>query len=290
MNLWAQVPIPSTDQLEDFTNADEITTWDFVWAALVIAISLLVARLVRRLLRKALRRFSQVTDEAAFLISRATGWVIVFLGVIYAVSILGIDIGPALIVLLVIGIVVFFAGRRMMDNFSAGLVLQGTPMFGLGDQIVTDSGTGTVLEITGRTVVIETIDGEHVYIPNKTVIDKPVINLTIVDGRRSMLEIGVAYGTDLDRAKQVLEDAAIGCDLVHSDPPPEALVAEFGDHAIVFRFLYWHDPLVLDQYRATDGLARTLTHALNDHGIVIAFPQRTLWWGEPGNQPDKPDL
>lgn len=290
MNIWAQVPVPSTDQLEDFTNAEEVAFWDFVWAAVVIVISLLLARLVRRLLRKALNRFPQITDELAFLIARATGWVIVFLGIIYAVTIIGIDIGPALMVLLAIGLIVFFAGRRLMDNFSSGLVLQGTPMFKPGDQIVTDPGTGTVLEITGRTVVMETVDGELVHIPNKMVIDEPVVNLTDVGGRRSTLEIGVAYGTDLDRAKRVLEDAATACELVHPEPPPEALVAEFGDNAIKFHLLYWHDPLVLDQYRATDGLARTVARTLREHGIVIAFPQRTLWWGEPSSQPDKPEL
>ena len=290
MNIWVQVPIPSTDELTDFTNADELTFWDFVWAAVVIVISLLLARLVRGLLRKALRRFPQINDELAFLIARAAGWVIVFLGIIYAVTIIGIDIGPALMVILAVGIVVFFAGRRMMDNFSSGLVLQGTPMFKPGDQIVTDSGTGTVLEITGRTVVMETIDGQLVHIPNKTVIDEPVINLTDVGGRRSTLEIGVAYGTDLDRAKRVLEDAAWACELVHSEPPPEALVAEFGDSAIEFRLLFWHDPLVLDQYRAMDGLARTVARTLKEHGIVIAFPQRTLWWGDPDGRPETPDL
>ena len=290
MIIWGQVPIPSTDELADFTNADEVTFWDFVWAAVVIVISLILARLVRGLLRKALRRFPQISDELAFLIARATGWVIVFVGIIYAVTIIGIDIGPALMVLLAVGIVVFFAGRRMMDNFSSGLVLQGTPMFKPGDQIVTDSGTGTVLEITGRTVVMETIDGQLVHIPNKTVIDEPVINLTDVGGRRSTLEIGVAYGTDLDRAKRVLEDAAWACELVHSEPPPEALVAEFGDSAIEFRLLFWHDPLVLDQYRAMDGLARTVARTLKEHGIVIAFPQRTLWWGDPDGRPETPEL
>lgn len=290
MNIWAQVSIPSTDELAEFTNADELTFWDFVWAAVVIVISLLLARLVRGLLRKALRRFPQINDELAFLIARATGWVIVFLGIIYAVTIIGIDIGPALMVILVIGIVVFFAGRRMMDNFSSGLVLQGTPMFRPGDQIVTDSGTGAVLEITGRTVVIETIDGERVHIPNKTVIDEPVINLTDLGNRRSTLEIAVEYGTDLDRAKQILEDAAGACELVHPEPPPEALVAEFGDNAIEFRLLFWHDPLVLDEYRATDGLARTVARTLKEHGVVIAFPQRTLWWGDPDGRPETPDL
>ncbi len=288
MNVLAQ--IPSTDQLEDFVNADSLTFWDFLWAGLVVLASFLLARLVRHLLRKFLRRFQQVSAEGAFLIARAAGWIVIFTGSIYAVTILGIDIGPALMVILIVGIILFFAGRRLMDNFSSGLVLQGTPMFAAGDQIVTESGTGTVLEITGRTVVIETIDGENVHIPNKTVIDDPVVNLTELGTRRSTVTVGVAYGTDLDHAKQVLEEAAARSDLAHTEPPPEALVSEFSDHSIEFRLLFWHDPLVLDQYRAVDDVARIIARAFAVEGIVIAFPQRTLWWGDPDNQPKTPGL
>jgi len=290
MSIWAQVSIPSTDQLEDFVNADALTFWDFLWAGLVVLASFILARLARRLLRGFLRRFPQLSEEGAFLIARATGWVIIFIGSIYAVSLLGIDLGPALMVILVVGIILFFAGRRMMDNFSSGLVLQGTPMFAAGDQIVTESGTGTVLEITGRTVVIEAIDGENVHIPNKMVIDNPVVNLTDLGSRRSTLVVGVAYGTDLDHAKQVLEAAAVACDLAHAKPPPEALVSQFSDHSVDFRLLFWHDPLVLDQYRAVDGVARTVARAFAAEGIVIAFPQRTLWWGDPDSRPKAADL
>ncbi|MEA2023455.1 MAG: mechanosensitive ion channel family protein [Actinomycetota bacterium] len=290
MRIWTQVPIPSTEQLEDLVNADQMTAWDFVWAGLVVVVSLILARLLRHVLRKALLRFPHLSEEVASLIARASGWVVILVGIIYAIVLLGIDIGPALLLILVIGVVVFFAGRRLMDNFSSGLVLQSAPMFAAGDQIVTESGTGTVLEITGRTVVIETIDGENVHIPNKMVIDNPVVNLTDLGSRRSTLNVGVAYGTDLDHAKQVLEEATEACKLAHAEPAPEALVAEFGDHAVEFRLLFWHDPLVLDQYRAVDGVARTVARAFAREGIVIAFPQRTLWWGDPDSRPEAPGL
>ncbi len=290
MSVLAQVSVPTTDQLEDFVNADALTFWDFLWAGLVVVASFLLARLTRYVLQRVLRRFPHLSDEAVSLISRGAGWVIITAGIIYAVTIIGVAIGPALMVILVVGVIVFFAGRRLMDNFSSGLVLQGTPMFAAGDQIVTESGTGTVLEITGRTVVIETIDGENVHIPNKMVIDNPVVNLTDLGSRRSTLTVGVAYGTDLDHAKEVLEDAAAACDLAHAEPPPEALVSNFSDHSVDFQLLFWHDPLVLDQYRAVDGVARTVARAFAVEGIVIAFPQRTLWWGDPDSRPKASDL
>ena len=288
MNILAQVP--TADQLESFVNADELTVWDFVWATLVVVAAFLLARFARRLLRRLLRHSQQVSDEAADVIARAAGWIIAFIGIIYAVMLLGIDVAPALLIVLSIAVIVFLAGRRLMDNFSAGLVLQGTPMFAAGDQITTESGTGIVQEVTGRTVVIETIDGEHLHIPNKTVIDNPVVNLTDLGSRRSTLKIGVAYGTDLDHAKQVLEEVAAACELIRPEPPPEALVFEFGDNAIQFQLLIWHDPQVLDGYRAVDSVARAVARSFARQGIVIAFPQRTLWWGDPDRRAEIPDL
>jgi len=279
VTLFGQVPIPTTEDLENFVNADQLTMWDFVWAMLVIVFAFIFARFTRHWVRHLLRRIPRVTEEAALLVSRGIGWVIIFTGIIYAMTVIGIDMVPALMVIVGMAIVVFFAGRRLMDNFSSGLVLQGSPMFVVGDQIVTSVGTGIVREITGRTVIIETIDGESVHIPNKTVIDNPVINLTDLGSRRSSLEIHVQYGTDLALAKQVIEEAAASCETTHAEPPPEALVLAFGDNAVEFTLLFWHEPLILDQYRATDAIARAVAVAFSEHDIVFAFPQRTLWWG-----------
>ncbi len=287
--IWAQVQIPSTEDLENFVNADQLTIWDFVWAVLVIIISMFLARIVRRGVRSLLAKIPQVNEETGLLISRASGWIIIFTGIIYAMVILGIDMVPALMVILALAIVVFFAGRRLMDNFSSGLVLQGSPMFFVGDQIVTSSGTGVVKEITGRTVVIETIDGEIVHIPNKMVIDNPVVNLTQLGSRRSALEVHVEYGTDLEHARQVMEEAAQACSTTHPDPPAEALISAFGDNAVEFQLRFWHDPLILDEYRATDAVARAVAAAFRKHGIVIAFPQRTLWWGDGNGHRERPD-
>jgi small conductance mechanosensitive channel len=183
-------------------------------------------------------------------------------------------------VIIIIGVVVFFAGQTVMQNFAAGLVLQGSPMFSVGDQIVTGSGTGIVKEVTGRTVRIETMEGEGVFIPNKMIIAEPVTNLTELGARRTTFEIGVRYGSDVDLAGRVLEEAAASCETTYTDPAPEALISEMGDHAIEFILWFWHAPGILEAQRAKDAVGRAITRAFAEHDLVIAFPQRTLWWGD----------
>jgi len=286
MSAWSQ--LPSADEVQNLVDTESLTAWDFVAALAVVLLSILLARILRRFLRTVLRRFPDLSREGALLIARAAGWVVILIGVIYALVILNVDMGPALMVILILAIVLFFAGQTVMQNFAAGLVLQGSPMFAVGDQIVTRSGEGIVREVTGRTVRIETMDGEGVFIPNKELINEPITNLTELGARRTTFEVGVRYGTDVDLAGRVLEEAAASCATTYPDPAPEALISAMGDHSIEFLLRFWHEPGILEAERAKDAVGRAITHAFAERGLVIAFPQRTLWWGD-GAKPGDSD-
>jgi len=286
MSVWSQVP--SADDVQSLVDTESLTPWDFVAALGVVLLSILIARLVRRFLRTVLRKFPDLSTEGALLIARAAGWVVILLGVVYALVLLNVDMGPALMVILILAVIIFFAGQTVMQNFAAGLVLQGSPMFAVGDQIVTSAGEGIVREVTGRTVRIETMDGEGVFIPNRDVINEPITNLTGLGARRTTFNVGVRYGTDVDLAGRILEEAAASCDTTYPDPAPEALIAEMGDHAIEFILWFWHAPGILEAQRAKNAVGRAITHAFAKHDLVIAFPQRTLWWGD-GAKPGESD-
>jgi small conductance mechanosensitive channel len=272
--------VPTADAVAQVVDADSLTAWDFVWALCVVLLAFVLARIVRRLVRPFLQRIPNLSEEGSLIISRGAGWVIILLGVVYALVILNVEMGPALIVVIIIGIVVFFAGRGIIENFASGLVLQANPMFAVGDQIATTAGTGVVREVTGRTVRIETMDGEAIYIPNKQLVNEPITNLTELGMRRSTFEVGVRYGTDVALAARVLEAAASSCATTHKDPAPEALISEMGDHAIEFVLRFWHHPGILESERAKDAVGHAINREFASHGLVIAFPQLTMWWGD----------
>ncbi len=281
--------IPTADDLEQIIDAESVTIVDFVWAAAIVTLSFLGARLLRRILRAMLRRIPALSDEAVLLISRAAGWVLILIGIVYALAIVGVDMGPALMVIIILAVVLFFAGRGIVENFAAGLVLQGAPMFAVGDEIETTSGTGAVREITGRTVVVRSPEGEEIHMPNKAVIRDPIVNLTDLGSRRSTVKLLLTYGTDLDHAKEVIERAARGCEVTHPDPPPEALVSMFADNGVEFNLLFWHEPTIMGTVRAVDAVSRSLGRTLPAEGIRFAFPQRTLWWGGEDGPSDPSD-
>lgn len=275
----------------DIANAVDtsgVTGWDVVWAVVVVAGSFLVSAVVRQLVKRVLRPLTGIPENYRLFIAKASGWFVIGLGIIWALVLLGVDLGPAVIGLLLLGAVAFFAGRGLLENFAAGLVLQSATMFEVGDQIETIADAGTVLEITGRTVVILTPDGKEVHVPNSTVVNDPVTNLTKIGQRRSTVTVGVAYGSDLEQAHDVVLDATRSCELVVSDPQPDVLVTEFTDDAVELACRFWHNPTILGARQAVDEVSRAVYAALREHEIDFAFPQRTLWWGEgqrpgPGN-------
>jgi small-conductance mechanosensitive channel len=177
---------------------------------------------------------------------------------------------------------VFLAGRPLLENFGSGLVLQARHAFTTGDQVSSNDHTGTVMEVNTRATVIKTVDGKVVYLPNRDVLNNPLVNYTAEGLRRSTLKIGVEYGTDLRLAVGVIDRALGGVATVHDDPPHQVFVNEFNDSSIDLLAWYWHQPEIDDEFVATDDVALAIKDALDDAGIVIAFPQRVLWRGKPG--------
>jgi small-conductance mechanosensitive channel len=277
---------PTVDDLENLFGVDDWTFGDFIWAIAIVVFSFLLARLIRISVTQFLSRFDSINDQVARLIGRAASWFIGLIGVVYALSYMGVTIGPPLMVLLLIGVIIFFAGKGILANFSSGLILQGSSMFGLGDQIVTDAGIGTVSAITERTIVIETVDGHEIHIPNRSVVAGAVTNLSRSGRRLTELGMSVAYGTDPEIVRTVVADALTRCPRVFAEPPAETLIREFGSDAIEFQIRFWHEPDIVESKRAVDEAAEAILAALADARITIAFPQRTLWWGNPTDATD----
>jgi small-conductance mechanosensitive channel len=138
-------------------------------------------------------------------------------------------------------------------------------------------------------VVVDTWDGRRLFIPSKAVLDSVIINHTIRGQRRTTLDVGVAYDSDLAEAQRVLLEATSSVEGVFSNPPPEALVTKFGDSSINFAARFFHKPVIIADFELRDQVARAVRSALDAAGIEIAFPQRVVWQGRPSGSDDPLD-
>lgn len=264
-------------QIDEIVDIDSVTAVDFGKAIGVIVIAVITAVIVRRLVRKYLARVDGLSDPVALIVVRGVGYLIIGTGVLLALPLLGFQIEPALILVLVGAVLLFFAARPLMEDFSAGMVIQTRSPFAVGDVIRHGEHFGTVRDIDGRATVILTPAGETVRIRNTTILTEPIINGSADGHRRSVIDVGVAYGTDLDRAVDVLLEAVSDLDLVLKHPIPRAVASEYDDSAILLKIWIWHRPPVLDEVLARDAAIRSIDRALKREGIVIAFPQRDIW-------------
>jgi small-conductance mechanosensitive channel len=199
---------------------------------------------------------------------------------VYSLVALRVQIGPLLGALGIGGIALAFALQDTLQNFVAGVLLQARRPIRRGDQVLLDNKfEGVVEDIDLRNVALRTYDGLDVFIPNKTVLENPIVNYTRTPLRRASLEIGIGYGIDLGEAQRVLCEATKRTTGVKPLPAPAAWVCEFGDSSVRFTLLFWHSS---DPWRARSDVAMSVKVALDAAGIAMPFPQRDVWVHAPG--------
>lgn len=269
------------DGLTDAIDTGGLDAVDWITAGIIAVVAVVGAVVASRLVSRLMQRRG-TESLVGDLVGRLAAYVIVAIGLVYALAVLGVRIAPLLGALGIAGIALAFALRDILENFVAGLLLQIRRPFDKGDQIVTGEIEGTVREVNARSVVIDTPDAEQVVVPSAELINQPIVNLTAHPMRRTTLEVGVAYATDLDRAKEVIEAALADVEGVAAQPAPETRVFQFGESSIDIAVRYWHEPRIATMWRVRDEVARAVKRSFDEAGIEIPFPQRVLWTGDDG--------
>lgn len=246
-------------------------------AALVAFIILLfVAKGIRKLAERALARSSN--QSAATAISRLLYIFLVGLAVLIAVTIAFPTMTPGRLisVLGIGGVAIGFAFKDIFQNLLAGILILLRHPFKIGDEITTGEFTGTVEAIETRATFIRTYDGRRAIIPNSDVYTKSVAVISAYDMLRSEYDVGIGYGDDLGRAKQIALDAVRGVDGVLSDPPPDALVWDLAESSKNIRLRWWTAPKRGDVLRVRDAVLQSVAEALSAAGVDLPFPTRVL--------------
>jgi len=288
--LFAQlIDITQIDELVDVSTMTPWDPWDPFFAVLSIVAGVILGRLARLLIRRYGKR-SGLAPNLIDLFGTITLWTIVSISAIIALSLVGFNLAPIWLAILMLGVVGVVSGRVLLENFGAGVTLQARTPFVPGDQITTGDVTGHVREVNSRVVVIDTVDGRQVLVPNAMVLRNPITNLTKHEQRMSALNVSVVYGTDLAFATSVIAAALHSAERVLEDPEPIVQVASFDDSGITIVARFWHLPDILAERAAVHASALSIAEGLRTNGIEFAFPQITMWWGSQPHQnpPENP--
>lgn len=235
-------------------------------AALFLLAAWILSRWARRGIRKAASRIEGVSQQTRNLAARTAGYLIMLIGAGFALSALGVHTQPLLIAVILLAIVGGLALRGIADNFAAGVVLQTRHPIRIGDEISCLGETGVVAELNGRSVVIDTIDGRRVHLPNAQVTGNALNNHSTHGARRTAIEVG-AYDITPQRLAEALLQAVTEVSTVLSDPAPTVVTTAILSGRTVVQLRIWHHPLrrPLAASDAINAIAATLP----DSGIRL---------------------
>ncbi len=169
------------------------------------------------------------------------------------------------------------AAKDTLANMISGFTLMLDRPFRIGDRIQLAGGqVGDVAGIGLRSTRIRTLDNQLMIIPNSDLCNTLLINQDFPDVRaKGRINIGVAYGSDVDRVKELLVAAALEVEDVLRDPAPEAYFVSFGDSALNMSLFFWVEENSR-QFSTTDKVNSLIIRRFNENGIDIPFPIRTV--------------
>ena len=210
-------------------------------------------------------------------VSNATRALLMFVGLMMALSAVGIDLTALSVLGGAIGVGVGFGLQKLASNYVSGFVILAERSMRIGDNVRVDNFEGIITQINARYNVIRSLGGRESIVPNELLIITRVENLSLSDSRVWLSTVvSVAYDSDVDLVMSLLQTAASSQSRVLSDPAPSVTLTNFGADGLEFKVGYW----IGDPENGSDGLKSLINleilRLLRAHDIEIPFPQRVV--------------
>ena len=260
---------------------------NFIIAAIVLAISIFIARNLKNVAQKGLAKTGANKTVVGFL-SNILVAIFMLLSIFVILNIL--NLSDALTALLgtagVAGLAVGLALQDPLVNLFSGVLMSVRDYYKIGDLVETNGYFGKIMKINLRSTVVLSPQGQEVIIPNKEVLQNPLINFSHNGRRRIDVTCGVAYGDDLKKVKKITIEAIenSGLDLKETKPI-EFYYTGFGGSSIDFTVRFWKNITAQSDYMKAQSTAIiAIKEAFDKNGITIPFPITTLDFGVVGGK------
>ncbi|MEO6638850.1 MAG: mechanosensitive ion channel family protein [Ginsengibacter sp.] len=256
-------------------------------AALILVIGFFVAKWIKKLACKVLSRFIQ-NDTLNELFSSLVYIFSLGVTVFVVLSILNLDkaVTSILAGAGIIGLALAFAFQDIASNFMSGIFLSIRRPLHTGDIVRIKDYMGKITQINLRDTVLRTFQGQMVIIPNKEVLQNPIENYSLLGKRRMDLTVGVSYGEDLRKVKEITMKAVQGIDGLSKKDEITFFYKEFADSSINFDIRIWLQTPEQPAYlQIRSEAVMRIKEAYDENNITIPFPIRTLDFGIKGGIP-----
>jgi small-conductance mechanosensitive channel len=280
------------DKITNLIN-DKLYSWsealikllpNIVLAAVVMVIGFYIAKFIRKITYKLIDKISKNLT-----LNNLFSSIVYFscIGIVLFTVLTILNLDKAVTSILagagILGLALAFAFQDIAANFMSGIFISFRKPLKVGDIVQIKEYMGKVIEINLRDTLVETFQGKTVIIPNKEVFQNPIENYTILQKRRFDLSVGVSYGDDLEKVRQITIDAVSSIEELSKEDPVNVFFVAFGDSSVNLSVRMWINTPEQSVYNkvGSEAIIR-IKKAYDANDIMIPFPIRTLDFGIKG--------
>jgi len=210
-------------------------------------------------------------------VSNATRAMLMFVGLMLALSAVGIDLTALSVLGGAVGVGIGFGLQKLAANYISGFVILAERSMRIGDSVRVDNFEGIITQINARYTVVRSQAGRESIVPNELLITSRVENLSLADSHlHQTTVVSVAYDSDVDQVTSLLMQAALAQDRVLRTPPPAVFLTAFGADGLEFTVGYWVRDVENGQMNLRSDVNRAILATLRANQIEIPYPQRVI--------------
>ena len=248
--------------------------WEFIPDLIVAVVILILGLWIIRFINHFVKRFFEKKDYDLALESFLQSFIKISLKVILFVLVvtqLGVKSSSLVAMLGAAGLAIGLALQGSLANFAGGVLILIFKPFRVGDWISAQGVDGSVKEISIFTTKLNTFGNQVAIIPNGQLSNNSIINYNAEATRRDKIDVGIGYGSNIKKAKDILLQLCQGYEKILKDPAPEVYVGELADSAVTLSLRFWAKNE--DFWEAHFFVIENLKYRFDEAGIEIPFPQ-----------------
>ena len=256
----------------------ELSILDLGGDALVLVLALAISLWLAGLVEQRLLRVPAADANVRVVLGKIVRAVLLFLGVLIALSVVGIDMTVLSVFGGALGVGIGLGLQKLASNYIAGFTILLDRSVRLGDMVTVDNRHGVVTKVTARYVVVHSLDGIEAIVPNETLVTTTVLNHSYsTPETRLAVSALISHDSDLDAALRLMEQVALEQPRVLRAPnAPAAFAARLAEGGVELELGVWINDPQNGQLNLRSALNRGIWSAFRAHGIRLATPQREI--------------
>jgi small-conductance mechanosensitive channel len=278
---------PMSDFLGEFSNKlqrginepfmGQMRLLDLLILLVLFALVVIAERIFRRLVVLRLLRRTQMDPALQFAVSRILGYLLLIVGFYIALQVAGVNMSSLAVLAGALGVGLGFGLQNIISNFVSGVIILAERPISIGDRIEIGGVAGQVRHISLRSTTVVTNDNISIIVPNADFITHTVTNWSHGDDKvRIRMPIVVAYGSDVEKVKELLLSVARENPQALKEPAPSVFFDSFAENGFKFELAVWTEEMTFNPRRFRSNLNYAIEKKFRDNKIEVPLAQREI--------------